>query len=99
MCGLPNRAAVWDRVLLNERPANKSKSYNDHSLIIAMTRNVEPRPDDGTSSPTLNEAQSPYKADVWRQLTPRERLRRSWLMRSRLPDLKAVHDRKLFPKP
>jgi len=24
----------------------------------------------------LNEAQSPYKAAVWRQLTPRERLRR-----------------------
>jgi hypothetical protein len=47
----------------------------------------------------LAEAVSPYKADVWRHLTPRERLRRSWQMRSRLPDLKAVHDRKLFPKP
>ena len=47
----------------------------------------------------LAEAISPYKAEVWRQLTPRERLRRSWQMRSRLPDLKAVHDRKLFPKP
>lgn len=47
----------------------------------------------------LGEAVSPYKADVWRRLTPRERLRRSWQMRSRLPDLKAVHDRKLFPKP
>lgn len=47
----------------------------------------------------LAEAVSPYKADVWRRLTPRERLRRSWQMRSRLPDLKAVHDRKLFPKP
>ena len=47
----------------------------------------------------LAEAVSPYKVDVWRRLTPRERLRRSWQMRSRLPDLKAVHDRKLFPKP
>jgi hypothetical protein len=47
----------------------------------------------------LAEAVSPYKADVWRRLTPRERLRRSWQMRSRLPDLQAVHDRKLFPKP
>jgi hypothetical protein len=45
------------------------------------------------------DAVSPYKADVWRRLTPRERLRRSWQMRSRLPDLQAVHDRKLFPKP
>jgi hypothetical protein len=53
------------------------------------------------SSPDLRlaEAVSPYKADVWRRLTPRERLRRSWQMRSRIPDLKAVHDRKLFPKP
>ncbi len=48
---------------------------------------------------SLGEAVSPYKAEVWRHLTPRERLRRSWAMRSRIPDLKAVHDRKLFPKP
>lgn len=47
----------------------------------------------------VNDAQSPYKAAVWRELTPRERLRRSWAMRSRLPDLRAVHDRKLFPQP
>ena len=47
----------------------------------------------------LREAQSPYKAVVWRSLSPRERLRRSWAMRSRLPDRRAVHDRKLFPKP
>lgn len=47
----------------------------------------------------LGEAQSPYKAAVWRRLTPRERLRRSWEMRSRLPDPRAAHDRKLFPKP
>jgi hypothetical protein len=47
----------------------------------------------------MREAVSPYKADVWRRLTPGERLRRSWQMCSRLPDLKAVHDRKLFPKP
>ncbi len=47
----------------------------------------------------LSETQSPYKAAVWRKLTPAERLRRSWEMRSRLPNLRAVHDRKLFPKP
>jgi hypothetical protein len=56
---------------------------------------------DAGATPALKlaEAISPYKADVWRRLTPRERLRRSWQMRSRLPDLQAVHDRKLFPKP
>ena len=56
----------------------------------------QPEPERGL---TLNESQSPYKADVWRKLTPRERLRRSWAMRSRLADPRAVHDRKLFPKP
>jgi hypothetical protein len=64
-----------------------------------MTRNIESSSADATSSLTMNEALSPYKAGPWRQLTPRERLRRSWQMRSRIPDLKAVHDRKLFPKP
>jgi hypothetical protein len=64
-----------------------------------MTRNIKPSSKEATSSLPLNEALSPYKAGVWRQLTPRERLRRSWRMRARIPDLKAAHDRKLFPKP
>ena len=51
------------------------------------------------STLSLGEAVSPYHAQVWHQLTPGERLRRSWALRSRLPDLQAVHDRKLFPKP
>ena len=55
--------------------------------------------DAATATLKLGEAVSPYKAEIWRHLTPRERLRRSWQLRSRLPDLKAVHDRKLFPKP
>jgi hypothetical protein len=55
--------------------------------------------DAATANMSLGEAVSPYKADVWRRLTPRERLRRSWQLRSRIADLKAVHDRKLFPKP
>ena len=55
--------------------------------------------DAAASNITSSEALSPFKTHVWRNLTPRERLRRSWAMRSRIPDLKAVHDRKLFPKP
>lgn len=47
----------------------------------------------------MQESLAPYKADVWRLLTPRERLRRSWKMRNQLPDPRAVHDQKLFPKP
>ena len=82
----------WQRKL-------KTLNRDEPKVRAAMTRNVKPTPDDALSSLTLNEAQSPYKAEVWRQLTPRERLRRSWQMRSRLPDLKAAHDRKLFPKP
>ena len=65
----------------------------------ASGRTNQPDANDPNSPLVLNEAQSPYKTEVWRRLTPRERLRRSWEMRSRLPDPKAVHDRKLFPKP
>jgi len=61
--------------------------------------NRDQNQDAAASGLKLEEAQSPYKADVWRQLTPRERLRRSWQLRSRIPNLKAVHDKKLFPKP
>jgi hypothetical protein len=45
------------------------------------------------------EALSPFKADAWRKLTPKERLARSWAMRRRLRNPEAVHDAKLFPKP
>jgi cell division inhibitor SulA len=45
------------------------------------------------------EVLSPFKAVRWRELTPAERLRRSWTARNQLPDARVVHDRKLFPKP
>jgi hypothetical protein len=66
---------------------------------VTMNTNRDIAADHKVQPLELNEAQSPYKATVWRQLTPGERLRRSWEMRSRLPDPRAVHDRKLFPKP
>ncbi|MFH1706635.1 MAG: hypothetical protein ABIF71_01770 [Planctomycetota bacterium] len=44
-------------------------------------------------------ALAPFKHDEWIRLTPAERLERSWRLRSRIPDIRAVHDRKLFPKP
>ena len=42
---------------------------------------------------------SPFKRDEWLRLSPAERLKRSWRLRQRIPNLKAVHDHKLFPKP
>ena len=44
-------------------------------------------------------ALAPFKHDEWIRLTPAERLERSWRLRSRIPDIRAVPDRKLFPKP
>jgi hypothetical protein len=86
-----NGAAAFTRCLGN---GNQTHSIQRQNAAVSRnkTRNDE------TDSLMLNEAQSPYKFEVWRRLTPRERLRRSWQMRSRIPDLKAVHDRKLFPK-
>ena len=40
-----------------------------------------------------------FKEVAWMDLTPKERLRRSWAMRKRIQDLHTVHDRKLFPRP
>jgi hypothetical protein len=68
-------------------------------ILRSLRLNSKRDPNDTSSSVTLNEAQSPYKAEVWRKLTLGERLRRSWRMRSRIPNLQAVHDRKLFSKP
>jgi hypothetical protein len=44
-------------------------------------------------------ALSPFKEHAWRALSPAERLRRSFAMRNRLVDPRAVHDQKLFPAP
>jgi hypothetical protein len=64
-----------------------------------MDRKRHTRTEPETQLGVLRDAQSPYKASAWRALQPAERLRRSWALRSRLPDPRAVHDRKLFPKP
>jgi hypothetical protein len=57
------------------------------------------RADDAVTDRDPWAALAPFKAIEWRRLSPRERLRRSWRMRSSLVDLRAVHDRKLFPAP
>ena len=64
--------------------------------ILLAVRNPNPTPE--TPLPT-QDALSPFKAQHWLALTPAERLRRSWALRSRLPDPRAAHDRKVFPKP
>ena len=40
-----------------------------------------------------------HQRGVWRNLSPSERLRRSWSMRQLLKDKKGIHDKKLFPQP
>ena len=47
----------------------------------------------------IDDVLSPFKRDAWLRLSPAERLERSWRLRKRIPNLEAVHDRKLFPKP
>ncbi len=44
-------------------------------------------------------ALNPFKAEAWLQMTPRERLRRSWAMRARLKNPQAAHDRKFLLQP
>ena len=44
-------------------------------------------------------ALSPFKANEWRRLTPRERLQRAWRLRKHLINPREIHDRKLFPAP
>lgn len=39
----------------------------------------------------------PY-LEAWRSLSPGERLRRSWRLRSRLKNPRAIHDAKTFPE-
>lgn len=49
--------------------------------------------------PSDAEVLSPFKVAEWLKLTPADRLHRAWALRQRLPDPRAVHDRKLFPQP
>jgi len=52
-----------------------------------------------TDAATLAGALSPFKQEVWIKLTPCERMRRSLRMLRLIPNVKELHDRKLFPKP
>ena len=40
-----------------------------------------------------------YQRSIWSELSPKERLRKSWSMRRLLKDKRAIHDKKLFPNP
>jgi hypothetical protein len=55
-----------------------------------------PSPGAANEVPDLYE--QPYRA-FWRSLTPRERLRRAWKLRKRVPDIHRLHDAKLLPIP
>jgi len=94
----PRRIDAPDAVMAEQVALEDFRQSSKYRELLERALNHRERPEDA-SPLSLSEAQSPYKADVWRQLTPGERLRRSWQMRSRIPDLKRVHDRKLFPKP
>lgn len=47
--------------------------------------------------PPWREFMDPY-VQMWRALTPAQRLSRSWRLRTRIKNLEAVHDAKTFPK-
>jgi hypothetical protein len=92
---------IWLRLVPTCQASGKGKqlrSKSEERMKREETEFSESQPEPEREL-KLNESQSPYKAAVWRKLTPRERLRRSWAMRSRLADPRAIHDRKLFPKP
>ncbi len=40
---------------------------------------------------------APFKQEAWLKLTPATRLRHCMQMRRLIPNLKEIHDRKLFP--
>ena len=43
------------------------------------------------------QALAPFKHDAWRAMSPAERMRRCLRMRRLIPNLKKIHDQKLFP--
>jgi hypothetical protein len=49
--------------------------------------------------PQDNELPETHLKSIWQNLSPAERLRRSWAMRRLLKDKRLVHDKKLFPHP
>ena len=51
-----------------------------------------------SSKPKRGEALSDPYRQMWMELSPAARLRRSWRMRSRVKNLQAVHDAKSLPK-
>lgn len=58
----------------------------------------QPNPLPETSNPVPDRYEEPYRA-LWRSLTPRERLRRAWRLRRRIPDIHRLHDAKIPPLP
>jgi hypothetical protein len=72
-----------------------------HDSILAKLRSCElyrsPEKASGASRKRVDPSMDPYQ-DMWRELSPAARLRRSWRLRSRVKNLQAVHDAKSLPK-
>jgi hypothetical protein len=48
-------------------------------------------------APLVERYEEPYR-ELWRSLSPRERLRRAWRLRKRLRNIQKLHDEKLVPR-
>ena len=41
---------------------------------------------------------APFKTHAWMRLSPAARLSRAWRLRKLIPNLRAIHDQKIFPR-
>ena len=65
--------------------------------MVTMARRTKTQRDPAGESPITLETLNPY-AEMWRALSPGQRSRRSWRLRSRLKNLEAIHDAKSLPE-
>jgi hypothetical protein len=47
---------------------------------------------------TAADVLAPFKTQAWLRLSPAARLRRAWRLRKLIPNLRAIHDQKIFPR-
>jgi len=77
--------------------ANPGKKSDLESQAISRHTNWHMKRNQSIDVDLMAQALAPFKHDAWRMMTPFERMRRCLRMRRLIPNLRKIHDQKLFP--
>lgn len=94
MLDITIKKEVYEKAIFRLIPIQHPNFFSGEESGERSKRIVSPRSNRSTEQDFIK----PHQRTVWQEISPGERLRRSWILRSRFRNLKEIHDKKIFPR-